>query len=571
MRRYIGLKIICICAFTLLGLRLFWWQVLARDRLYYLAQSQYTSTNTLVGERGLIYSRDGYPLTLNRPLHNLFLYTPNLDIKQEELVSKLAVLLDPSTVIDATSSAQTSTDVAQILRERASKPGKWLSLAKNINTAQRDEIAKLNIKALEFETFLSRDYPESSLAAQLLGYLAQDSTGQVAGYYGLEGYYDYELTGRVGTTTQAKDALGQVIAQSDDGNIQSRDGRHLHLSLDRGLQFMVEKALKDALEKYQAPAGEIVVMDPTNGEILAMAALPSYNPAIYDSFDPQTYTIPSIFSTYEPGSTFKVFTTAAAIEAGVAGPDTVCNQECAGPVRIGQYAINTWNSEYNPGQTLTEALARSDNTAMVYIANLLGKDHFVEAVKKFGFGSKTNIDLETESAPALKTRWGDIDVATASFGQGIAVTSLQMVRALSAIANGGMLLTPHLVVEVEDNGQRLPVAVPEPERVISDNTAKLVTQMMVEAVKTGEAKWAIPQGYTIAGKTGTAQLPIAGQYDADKTIASFIGFAPAKNPRIAMLVKLESPQASPWASETAAPAWFKLLTQILPYLSIPPS
>ncbi len=572
MRRYLGLQIICILAFCLLGVRLFWWQVLARDRLYTIAQSQYQSTTTQIGERGLIYSQDGYPLTLNRQLHNLYLYTPNLDISQEELIAKLASVLDPSSVTLATQSAISIDEIRQVIRDRVNKPGKWLPIAKKLTPIQKDEVANLDIKALEFETYLSREYPESSLAAQLLGYLAQDTTGQVTGYYGLEGYYDYELTGRVGQITQTTDAFGQAVAQnSSETAIQSRNGRHIHTSLDRGLQFMVEESLKKSLEKYQAPAGEIIIIDPNNGQILAMAALPSYDPSSYERFDPKTYTIPGIFSTYEPGSTFKIFTAAAAIEAGVATPETVCNDPCAGPVTIGRYTINTWDNRYFPGQTIKHALAISDNTAMVYLSSIIGADRFVDAIKKFGFGSKTGVDLETESTPALKSRWGDIDVATASFGQGIAVTSLQMVRAVSAIANGGMLPTPHVVVEVEDNGTKLPVKIPSSQRVISQTTASLVTQMMIEAVNSGEAKWAIPKGYSIAGKTGTAQLPIAGQYDTEKTIASFIGFAPATNPKIAMLVKLESPQASPWASETAAPAWFNLLTQILPYLNIPPS
>jgi cell division protein FtsI/penicillin-binding protein 2 len=307
-----------------------------------------------------------------------------------------------------------------------------------------------------------------------------------------------------------------------------------------------------------------------SGEILAMTSRPNFNPGSYKTASPSAYHNPSISDTYEPGSTFKTIVMASALDAGVINENTVCQDECSGPVKIGEYSIRTWNNEYNPGETVTQILERSDNVGMVYISQLLGADRFIDSVKKFGFGVKTQIDLEGEATANLRVKWGDIDVATSSFGQGIAVTSIQMVRAVSAIGNGGLLVEPRLVTAVKNNGATTKFKLKNPKRIISEKAALTTTQMMMKSAEHGEAKWRLPEGYAVAGKTGTAQIPVEGHYDAEKTIASFIGFFPANKPRFTMLVKLKEPKKSPWASETAAPLWFDLTAQIIRYYNLAP-
>jgi cell division protein FtsI (penicillin-binding protein 3)/stage V sporulation protein D (sporulation-specific penicillin-binding protein) len=259
---------------------------------------------------------------------------------------------------------------------------------------------------------------------------------------------------------------------------------------------------------------------------------------------------------------------AAALEENSIALDDRCDI-CEGPLTIGKYTIKTWNDEYNPNSTPEEILANSDNIGMVWIQRKLGGDKFLEYIKRFGFGEPSGIDLQEEASPALRTRWGDIDYATASFGQGIAVTSIQMLRAVASIASGGNLLTPHVVAEVLGD-RAIPIHPQVVRRVISESTAQRMTSLMTASAEHGDAKWTRLPDYTVAGKTGTAQIPLQGHYDEEKTIASFVGFAPAKNPKFVMLVKLREPTSSPWGSETAAPLWFTLARKLLLHFNIPP-
>jgi cell division protein FtsI (penicillin-binding protein 3)/stage V sporulation protein D (sporulation-specific penicillin-binding protein) len=219
---------------------------------------------------------------------------------------------------------------------------------------------------------------------------------------------------------------------------------------------------------------------------------------------------------------------------------------------------------------MTQVLERSDNTGMIFVEKKLGRDKFLSYLKNFGFGSPTNIDLQEEASPKLKSYWSETDLATASFGQGIAVTGIQMLTAVATIANGGNLVEPHVVAAVENEDKDIAIEPKIVRRVISPATAKTVTDMMVNAALHGEAKWAVLKDYDVAGKTGTAQVPIEGHYDADKTVASFVGFAPAYDPKFVMIVTLTQPQTSQWAAETAAPLWFQLASDILLYLNVPP-
>lgn len=223
---------------------------------------------------------------------------------------------------------------------------------------------------------------------------------------------------------------------------------------------------------------------------------------------------------------------------------------------------------------MTQVLQYSSNVGMVFVGNKLGRDKVFQYIKSFGFGELTGIDLQDEASPPLRDRseWGDIDFATATFGQGIAVTPLQMVRAVSAIANGGWIMEPKVVRAIgQENGKTVGLKSEKNRRIIRDSTAQLLTEMMVSAVENGEAKWAKPKGYRIAGKTGTAQIPVAGHYDEKKTIASFVGFAPADDPRFVMLVTLREPSSSPWGSETAAPLFFSIAKDLFLYFGIPSS
>lgn len=555
--------------------RVFYWQILIGSKIQAIAQTQHQSTIEIAASRGNILSSDGYPLVTNQPAYITFAYTPDIKDTAQTIAEKLGPLLAPKAIdIGATPSADlekqlVSETTATIAAKLSNPENSWIPLGRNVLEEAKRRIETLNINGIGFESSQIRYYPEASMAAQLLGFVGSDGSGKSKGYFGLEGKYNFELTGRDGIITQEKDALGKPIVMGEYQDIASRDGRTLKTHIDRGLQFMIERELRNGIEKYQAASGEIIIINPLTGGIIALASLPTFDPAHHRLYGTEVYKNPTITDVYEPGSTFKTIVMAAAINEKAVTPDTVCDDTCNGPVTIGKYSIRTWNNEYKPGSTMTEVLERSDNTGMIFAANKLGKEKFVEYLTRFGIGQPTNVDLEGESVNRLRSKWGDIDIATASFGQGLTVNSLQMLMAVSSIASNGQLMEPHVVKEVIDDKRVVPIQPKVVRQVISKEAAETMKEMMRASARHGDAKWAVPQELDIAGKTGTAQIPIAGHYDAEKTMASFVGFAPAANPQFAMIVKLREPQSSPWASETAAPLWFKIAKQIFQYYSIP--
>ena len=559
--------------FLILVLRLFFWQVLQGENLRAIAESQYFSVLRSHGSRGTILTADGYPLVTNQDVYTVFVEPKNLELSPLELSKVLSPYFVQSSLV------QESTDEAGIklltkewedtIQQRLTNSLQWISLKKKLPRKMKEEIEKLKIAGLGFDREEMRYYPEASMSSQILGFVGSDASGEERGYFGIEGYFDRELKGKTGVLKQEKDAAGLPIAIGEFDLIHSRDGRDVTLTIRRDLQYMLEEKLKKGMEKYGSTTAEAVIMDPSTGEILAMASYPSYDPLLYYTYDQQLYKQPLISDLFEPGSTLKILTVAAGIDAGVIEPDSVCDR-CAGLREISGYTIKTWNNEYNPESTVTDGLVHSDNTVMIYVAEKLPMPTFVDYLKKFGLDSKTDIELQEETTAPFREKWKELDVATASFGQGIALNGMQMLQVAQVIANKGALLKPKLVKEVKDEGNSIETKTRFVRQVIKEETAEKVTEMMEQAALFGDAKWAVPKGYRIAGKTGTAQIPVAGHYDEEKTVASFIGFAPADKPQFVMLVKLREPTSSPWGSETAAPLWFDIAKELFIRLQIAP-
>ncbi len=547
--------IICLL-FTLVAARLFYWQIIAGDQLRIAAAAQYFMEFTLPAVRGQIVSSDGSPLVTNQPA--FLLYAQPKDIKNiEEFSRKVAGVLSIDT---------------QTLVSKLSVPDKlWVPIAHKVESSATDTLKALNLSGLGMEKEPKRYYPEASMAAGLLGFVGSDQNGNDKGYFGIEGYYDRELRGKNGRIQIEKDVRGTPILVGDTRRIEPENGRTLVTWIDRTIQLLVEKRLAQGIKKYGAKEGSVIVMDPATGGILAMANFPSYDPGRFGSFDKALYKNPSVATSFEPGSTFKVLVMSGALEEKAVTP--TMTMEETGPVQIGDYAVNTWDNKYRGTMSMTQVLQHSSNVGMVFVEKKMGKEKMLKYIHNFGFGEPTGVDLEEETSPQLRadSDWREIDLATASFGQGIAVTPLQMVRAVGALANNGGLMEPHVVKEIRDEkGKVIPMHSKKVRQAILPATAKIITEMMVFAVDNGEAKWAKPFGYRIAGKTGTAQIPVAGHYDEKKTIASFVGFAPADNPRFVMLVTLREPSSSQWGSETAAPLFFTIANDIFSYLGIPP-
>lgn len=556
--RYPFVFTIIVLLFVLVIGRLFYWQVVKAEMLSELAQSQYSDLTKILPKRGTIKTSDGFPIATNKVSYLLFINPTEVKDKQYA-IKTLSSLLK---IEEASVSSQLS------LPDRV-----WIPIKSKIAATEKQEIEKKQLPGIGFEELYTRFYPEASIAAHLIGFVGKNEAGQDKGYVGLEGFYDRLLKGKEGYAVELRDAFGKPIISKRTSMTGGSDGGNLFLSLDRSIQFLVERKLKEGIERYEALGGMIGIMDPQTGNIIAMASSPSFSQARYWEYDEDLYKNPFITNTYEPGSTLKPIVMASALDAGLITPQTKCNI-CAGPVSVSGYDLHTWNDKYYKDTNMIEVIQHSDNIGMVFVAQKLGVDRMISYLTKFGIGELTDIDLQGETAPSFKPRnaWYDVDLATSGFGQGISVTPIELLTAFSALANEGKIMKPRVAIGFENsNGEIFNIPAEVINSPISSRTSKVMTEILVNAVEKGEAQWTRLKGYRIAGKTGTASIPVKGHYDPNSTITSFIGFAPAEKPKFIMLVILNKPTTSIYAAETAAPIFFDIAEDLLNYYGIPPS
>jgi stage V sporulation protein D (sporulation-specific penicillin-binding protein) len=566
-----------LVVFAVIIVRMFYWQVIKGAELQAQAEDQYRRSLVKSGSRGRILTSEGNVLVANRTVYRAFAQPHIIDQDPQSLADQLYPLLLPSlrAYEAASSSAEqetvASTFRASLIAKLTKKDARWVSLATNVPEETKTRIAALRIAGLGFDAYETRSYPEGSMAAHVVGFVGKNEHGEDTGYFGVEGALDQELKGRNLETTIFADALGQALDAEKIIEATELDGRDVRLTIRRDLQNIAEQRLKQGMEQYGAQAGEIVIMEPATGKVLALAAAPSFEPRLFFRTDPALFQNPSLTKLYEPGSTFKLLTVSAGLDLGQITPDTECTA-CSGPRVFGKYTLRTWNDQYTPNISIRQGLAKSDNTAMIFVAEKVGADQMKSYVQSFGISEPLHIDLQGDRKTPLPQRWGPVELATISFGQGISTTSLQLVRAVGAIANHGVLMRP-LIVESVTNTQSSTTNVTQPveeRQVISPATATTVTRMMIEAAQQGEAQWTASKTHTIAGKTGTSQVAASGGYLKDTTIASYVGFAPPSQPKFVMLVKLEGPTSSIWAAETAAPLWYQTVHDVFLALGIPP-
>ena len=547
--------ILFLFSFLTIIARLGWWQIIQNEALLAQAKAQRWEEKIIPAKRGEIFFADSYPLASSRPFYNLYAFKPEIKISYQQLTEKLIKI---------------SSLEKEKIQKMLESDSLWVPIWKHLEEENRKKVLSLQIDGLKLEEETGREYPEASQAAHLLGFLGKNEEGENKGYFGLEGYYDRQLRGTSGKIIQEKDALNRPIVLGNYYKSTVKNGVDLRLFLDRQLQWIAEERIAEGTRRYGAQKGLVIISNPQNGGILAMAAYPDFNPLDYSKTESKLFLNPAISETFEPGSIFKILIMAAALDSDTVTPEDVCSN-CSGPVKIGEYTIRTWNNQYYPESTMTEIIQHSDNVGMVYVGRQLGLEKTLAYLERFGIGQKTGIDLQGETTGRFKEKkyWSPIDLATISFGQGIAVTPIQMVQVINTIANQGKLIPPQVVQEISDD-QKVENVKQEKKQIIKPKTAKQITEMMVNAVEQGEAKWTKIPGASIAGKTGTAQIPIQGHYDPEKTIASFVGFAPALEPQFTMLVILYEPTTSPWAAETAAPLWFDIAKDIFLLKSINP-
>lgn len=562
------LSTIFILLFAALIVRLFYWQAIKGASLSNEAKNQYNSSQIISAPRGNILAADGSYWVVRTQSWLVWANPRQLT----ESPSHVANVLAPFFVTDPSDTQSALEETARLENLLGKNGASWVALKQKLSDDTKRNIEALKITGINFDATEASYYPEASSAAQILGFVGKNEEGGDIGYFGIEGYYDLPLSGKPGFVGGQKDALGSPILLGGTTQISAISGVDLKTSLDKRIQTTVEAGLSEGIKKYGASGGSVTVMDPVTGNVLAMASLPSFDPAKYSDYSNSLFKNPIISDSFEPGSILKVVVMAAGLDAGVVRPETTCDI-CSAALKVDKYFIKTWNDKYHPDISMTDVIVDSDNVGMSFVGQKLGADALYDYLSKFGIGKKTGIDLQGEIAPKLREKgtWNVVDLATASFGQGVAVTGIEMVRAVSVVANGGYLVTPKLVNIIKSDGWEEKVKSDTPVRVIRQESAREMTQMMVEAAVRGEAKWARIPGFKVAGKTGTAQIPVAGHYDATNTNHSFIGFAPADNPKFVMLVTLNSPQSSPWAAETAAPLWYTIAKDLFPYLGIQPT
>ncbi len=549
IRLHIVFVTFCLLLLVIVA-RLFYVQGFGSDTF---SSNDYLRTVRINPFRGIIADRNEEPLVVNETRYTLFA-EPKVVQNKDTAIRRLDEALK----------------IGEATLEAKLKSGKsWIALAKDLSEDQKRSVESLEIHGIGFDETSRRFYPEASLAAHLTGFVGKDQDGDGIGYFGVEGYYNKDLEGLPGILKTERDVLGRPIVIGTQDKLRGENGRRIVLTIDKSTQIIAKMKLKKALETYKAQSGCVTVADPFTLEILALTCLPDFDPVSYKNFDEKVFKNPVVSNTFEPGSIFKPLIVAAALEEKVIKPNDTFEEE--GPIKIGGYYIRTWDDKYHGQTTMTQVLETSSNVGMVYIGEKLGNDKVKEYIKSFGFGKTTEIDIQGEVPSQIRSKWYPIDYATATFGQGIAVTQIQMVTAFSSIINGGWLMQPHVVKSLtSENGDKEEIAPKRVRRIVSDKTSTQIKEMLRATVRHGEAKWKIPDGYEMGGKTGTAQIALEGSYDASKTYASYIGFAPVNKPAFVMLVTLNQPETSQWASETAAPLFFDIAKDLLVEYNIAP-
>ncbi len=502
--------------------------------------------------RGEIYDRSGHLLATNTIEYKINI-SPVLIANPEEVLANLSAITgrDPIALWEQ-------------WRVMAENHRDWYLLeGGNVDFVLGQAIEDLAQPGVTLEAVPRRIYPQAALAGPSIGFVSLEGQG----YYGVEGYYHSQLAGSVEDSTSRESNIPFEASYAPP----PEPGTDMVLTIDRDVQFLAEEVIRAGVEQYQAEAGMIVVMDPRTGAILAMASTPGYDPNNYSAYDAQAYINPIISSVYEPGSVFKVLTMACALEAGIVSPEASYIDK--GSIEVGGREIRNWDGGAYGQLDMTQLLVRSANVGAAMLSTSLGPSRFYPCLEGFNIGAPTGIDLEGEDSAHLKQLgdpyWSESDLGTNSFGQGIAVTPIQMLTAVSAIANRGLLVRPHVIYQ-QISADSFFTAQPQYlGRPISAQTAREVTEMMVNVVEYG-APYAKVSGYTVAGKTGTAQIPTPGGYEEDATIASFIGFLPADDPQVIVLVRLDRPQTSEWGTRTAAPLFSQFAQRLVVLLEIPP-
>ncbi len=588
-------------------LQLFRLQVAQFDFFFSTARRQQESNSKLPAQRGRIFIEDVkspgekgefFPLATNKQFAKIFVKPKDIldpqataeaiynAYNQQKVVDEVDYRLATDSLLasstaefikfkrDVDIKARKEKIIADYVAIFSKKDDPYEPLLKKVDEDMLKKINDLKLPGVDFNYEMGRFYPEGNMGAQILGFVG--FTGdQKSGRYGVEGYFDTVLSGKEGLVKADRVARGGLIIMNDKDYQKPEDGSDIFLTINRSIQFETCRKLAEAVKRHGADGGSVIIEDPKTGAIIAMCSYPDYDPNAYqDAISPKVYSNSAIYDQYEPGSTFKAITMVSAINEGAVTPDTTYVDKSF--VMIEGWPKPIRNSDFDTHgahgvTTMTAVLENSLNTGAIWSMEQIGAQKFTQYVKNFGFGANTGIELDSENSGNIYNinmkKIKPVNAATASFGQGITTTALQMINAYSAIANGGLLMKPYIVQNIVDSKGNKQETKPQViRRVVTERAASLVTGMLVSVVENGHAKGAQIPGHYIAGKTGTAQVAGKGGWSG-KYIHSFIGY-PSNNPSFVILTKIDNPRDAKFAESTAVPLFGEIAPFVMDYYKV---
>jgi cell division protein FtsI/penicillin-binding protein 2 len=533
--------------------RLIQLQLVQGQRYRARAQRQQERRVEVSGRRGSIVDREGRDLAVSVEVSSVYAIGDEIE--------------------DAAAAAAYLSPLVRAPRERIfarlSQAKGFVWIARKVEPAVSDQIRARKLPGIHFVAEPKRFYPKGSLAASVLGYVGLDDRG----LSGLEYAYEKVISGKPGEIVALTDARRSTYGEAEAAGRPAQEGAALTVSLDSGMQFAAERELESTMRELDAKSGSVVLMDPWNGEILAMASAPGFNPNQYGQYPAETRRNRAIADAYEPGSTFKIVTGATALERGLIRLDEVI-ETGHGMIRIGRVTIKEDKHHDYGSLTLAGIFEHSSNIGIIRVGLRLGPERLFEGVSAFGIGRPTGVDLPGEAGGIFRplSRWSSLSNASISMGQEVALTALQLARVAAVVANGGLLVQPRLVTSVRrpDGRVERPAAAP-PVRVLSEETARSLRTILAGVVERGTGTTAAIPGFSVAGKTGTAQKAGPGGYQKGRYVPNFVGFVPADNPRVVAVVVVEEPKGKYYAHDVAAPLFARVVSQALDILRVAPA
>lgn len=556
---------IFLCFMVMIAVKLYVVQVLAHEKYTLLAEKQHTVEKSIMSSRGEIFLKDKedvYSLGVNKE-YFIACLSPrdvddeNIDVVTNQIVSALEV------------------EHGIVMQKMAKRHDVYEVIKRKLEREEKECIEAMEIEGIYFLPEYYRFYPGGTLASHVVGFVGSDGEKYI-GRYGLEAYMNDELQGNDGRVLQKRDARGGWLTNTDRMISEKTDGTDIYLTIDYTVQYEVERILKNAVEKFKADSGSIIVMEPKTGKILAMANYPTFSPSYYNEVDDvAVFRNHAISDEYESGSVFKPITMAMGLDTGNVTPETTYVDK--GFVKAAEYTIKNSEDKKYGLQTMTQVLEESINTGVIHVEKLVGNKKFREYVERFGFGAPSGIELPAEANGNIRNLSylkRSVEFYTASFGQGITMTPLQIVSAYSALANGGFLMKPQIIEKkVHANGTEEIIEPHQVHRVISEEASQKIGEMLRSVVVNGHGKRADVPGYLIGGKTGTAQVAKVDEkgYDDSQTIGTFAGYGPINDPRFAIVVRIDNPKEVIWAESSAAPTFGQVMKYLLDFYNVAPT